>query len=318
MVLALGLIVVTTAPSSADDGGLDAAKRRANAAAQALNVAVSKASELSDQVADLEQRAAAAAAQLEAVEAAVRDLAVSRYIGAEQSTRMLASSDINRQVQADALYKIVTHGNEDAVDRYRALKADLDEANAALSAKLDAQKKAVAAARKQQAAVDAELRRLTALEAARAAAAARAKGGRLAAAPSGPIASGAWICPVQGPHAFGNDFGAPRPGGRRHQGNDILSPRGTPVVAPVSGVSSQRTNSLGGLTFWLVGDDGNSYYGAHLDSWSANTGRVAAGTVLGYVGNTGDAAGGPTHLHFEIHPHGGGAVNPYPTLLRYC
>ena len=100
-------------------------------------------------------------------------------------------------------------------------------------------------------------------------------------------------------------------------GNDILSPKGTPVVANVSGVVTQRNGAVSGLAYFLAGDDGNRYFGAHLDSFGAS-GRVSAGTQIGTVGNTGDAAGGPPHLHFEIHPGGSGYTNPYPTLKQYC
>jgi murein DD-endopeptidase MepM/ murein hydrolase activator NlpD len=131
------------------------------------------------------------------------------------------------------------------------------------------------------------------------------------------IASGGWVCPVQGPHSFTDDYGAARWGGGTHMGNDILAPRGTPVVANVSGTVTQRSGSVSGNAYFLYGDDGNRYFGAHLDSFGAS-GPVAAGTVIGTVGNTGDAAGGPTHLHFEIHPGGSGYTNPYPTLSRYC
>lgn len=71
---------------------------------------------------------------------------------------------------------------------------------------------------------------------------------------------------------------------------------------------------MSGLAYFLDGDDGSEYFGAHLDSFGA-AGRVAASAVIGTVGNSGDAAGGPTHLHFEIHPGGRGVVN---TLQRYC
>lgn len=132
------------------------------------------------------------------------------------------------------------------------------------------------------------------------------------------IGSGEWVCPVQGPRAFTNDWGQPRSGGRRHQGTDILSPRGTPIVANVSGTVSPHNSGLGGISYYLRGDDGNTYFGTHLDRLSGASGRVSAGTVIGFNGNSGNARGGPTHLHFEIHPGGGGPVNPYPTVARYC
>ena len=141
-------------------------------------------------------------------------------------------------------------------------------------------------------------------------------GGGDAAAATGSGGTG-FLCPVAGPRAFSNDWGQARSGGRRHQGTDMLSPRGTPVVASVSGTVEGHRSSLGGTSYTLKGDDGTTYYGTHLDSLSGVSGRVARGTVLGRVGNSGNARGGPTHLHFEIRP-GGAPVNPYPTLAAHC
>ncbi len=70
-------------------------------------------------------------------------------------------------------------------------------------------------------------------------------------------------------------------------------------------------NRLGGNALWLDGDDGNSYYYAHFDRYG-KIGAGEAGDIVGYVGDTGDARGTP-HLHFEVHPGRGPAVNPYPT-----
>jgi len=71
-----------------------------------------------------------------------------------------------------------------------------------------------------------------------------------------------------------------------------------------------RGNAVGGMSFHLSGDDGHYSYGTHLSAYGAS-GRVSAGTVIGYVGDTGNARGMP-HPHFEIHPNHAGAVDPYP------
>ena len=134
--------------------------------------------------------------------------------------------------------------------------------------------------------------------------------------PPPAVVSGSWICPVAGPTAFGDTWGAPRPGGRTHQGVDMMSPEGTPLVAVVSGTATMRTNTLGGNVISLAGSDGNGYYYAHLSAWEGDSRSVSAGEVIGYVGHTGNTTA--NHLHFEIHPGGGAAINPTPTVRQYC
>jgi peptidoglycan LD-endopeptidase LytH len=136
---------------------------------------------------------------------------------------------------------------------------------------------------------------------------------------AGNVGSDTWVFPVDGPNSFTDTWGAPRSGGRSHEGTDILCSRGTPIRAVVGGRVTQTSpydTGLGGITIWLSGDDGNSYYYAHMDSIASGIEegtRVAAGQVIGYAGDTGNARG-TVHLHFEIHPGGGGAINSYPTL----
>jgi murein DD-endopeptidase MepM/ murein hydrolase activator NlpD len=121
------------------------------------------------------------------------------------------------------------------------------------------------------------------------------------------------LCPVLGGSAYGDTWGAPRSGGRRHQGVDMLAPTGTPLQAVVGGTLAHKSNRLGGVTMSLVGDNGNRYYYAHLSAYEGEPGRVEMGQVIGYVGDTGNATGVP-HLHFEIRPGAGIPVNPYPSV----
>src|SRR5690606_32677998 len=123
-------------------------------------------------------------------------------------------------------------------------------------------------------------------------------------------------CPVPGAR-FGSHWGFPRSGGRYHEGTDLFAPRGTPVRAPAAGVVSYGTGRIGGKQFRLVAADGTVYLGSHMDGFGRE-GAVQAGDVIGDVGSTGNAAGGPPHLHFEVHPDGGVAMNPYPLLLAAC
>jgi murein DD-endopeptidase MepM/ murein hydrolase activator NlpD len=96
----------------------------------------------------------------------------------------------------------------------------------------------------------------------------------------------AMVCPVAGATGFADTWGAPRSGGRSHQGVDMMSPTGTPLVAVVSGSVLFKQNSLGGNAVWLDGNDGNRYYYAHLSSFEGSSRGVSQGEVIGYVGST--------------------------------
>ncbi len=123
-----------------------------------------------------------------------------------------------------------------------------------------------------------------------------------------------FVFPAGGPHSYSNSWGAARVG-HRHQGCDIMATKGSPAVACVSGVVRTSEGRRQGHAIWLRGDDGNSYFYAHLNGYAVGSGqRVSAGQLIGYVGNTGNASGGAAHIHFEVHPGGGGAINPYPIL----
>ncbi|HEX6220708.1 MAG TPA: M23 family metallopeptidase, partial [Acidimicrobiia bacterium] len=123
------------------------------------------------------------------------------------------------------------------------------------------------------------------------------------------------VCPVDGA-SFMNDWGFPRGGGTRyHEGNDLFVSRGAPVRAPVSGTLTQKTGAVGGLQFSLDGSDGIRYIGTHMDQFGKE-GKVNAGDIVGYVGNTGNAVGTRPHLHFGMY-HQGTPINPYPSLIAH-
>jgi peptidoglycan LD-endopeptidase LytH len=323
------------------------AQQRADAATARFSEAQSELGRLEAEIDRTANRNAETRARLDRLRDRLRENAVSAYVRAGSGTPSVFDEDINLQVRANAMAEIVSQTETDSLDDYRAALEDFEYAEAELDRLRGRQRELVAELEASRDAMYSELDHLRGLEAARqaeirrreeaerrrqeeirqreaaaaAAAAARSQprsggGGTTRSTPSAPIASGSWICPVQGPHSFVDTWGAPRSGGRRHRGVDMMARSGTPVVAPVSGNVSHRSNRIGGLSFHLNGDDGHYYYGTHLSAYG-QSGRVQAGTVIGYVGDTGNARGNP-HLHFEIHPNGGSAVNPTPTVRAAC
>jgi hypothetical protein len=125
--------------------------------------------------------------------------------------------------------------------------------------------------------------------------------------------------PVAGMADYADDWWEPRfgPPFHLHQGTDIFGARGTPVRAPYAGVVRFEDGGLGGKGAYVTQADGTFYYMAHLDSFAKNLSNgktVKQGDVVGYLGDSGNALGGSPHVHFEIHPKGGAAVNPKPIL----
>lgn len=132
---------------------------------------------------------------------------------------------------------------------------------------------------------------------------------------SGPLFQ---VCPVDRPRRYVDDFGDARYSGgyHPHEGIDVFAPYGTPIRAPFAGRAETSTNWAGGLQVYVYGRRG-FVFNSHL-SEVGKMGRVRAGDVIGYVGNSGNAWGASPHDHFEWHPGDGPAVNPYRLLNRAC
>jgi murein DD-endopeptidase MepM/ murein hydrolase activator NlpD len=126
------------------------------------------------------------------------------------------------------------------------------------------------------------------------------------------------VCPVDEPRFIHDDFGeivtveGVKP--HVHMGSDIEAPYWTPIRAPFDGYASSSSSPLGGYQVYVRGDRGY-VFNAHLIAYG-DLGWVSAGTIIGYVGATGDSTA--SHDHFEWHPWNGGAVDPYYLLSLVC
>ena len=131
-----------------------------------------------------------------------------------------------------------------------------------------------------------------------------------------------YSCPVSAPYTFIDSWGFARSGGRTHQGTDIMNAYGNKLHAVVDGrISRFSSSSLGGITLYLQGVDGDEYYYAHLSRYAAGIHPgtpVKAGELIAYNGSSGNAAASAPHLHFEYHPGGGAPVNPYSMVQALC
>ena len=253
----------------------------------------------------------------------IQDLVTSRALIDRAAERELASLDnldaVSRQAdrssaELDVRRADVAANEADAaviVEEIAALQTRqrdiLAQADANLTAAIDALKRE----RREKAAEDERIKRQ---QAERSASRPGAAGG------AAPQATPGFICPVQGGASFIDSWGFPRSGGRKHKGVDMFNTRGTPLLAVVDGRIKFSFNSLGGRSTHLYADNGVVYYYTHLDAHPNDISsgqRVSKGTVVGFLGNSGNARYTSPHLHFEIRP-GGKAVNPYPTVRAAC
>jgi hypothetical protein len=121
------------------------------------------------------------------------------------------------------------------------------------------------------------------------------------------------------PNNITRNFGDPRSGGRKHEGLDIMAPKGTPIASPTEAVvTSMGEGDSAGLYVYTANPGGESMAFMHLDSFAdIDEGDVLkVGEIIGYVGNTGNAISTPPHLHYELHDDDGDPIDPFPRLTK--
>jgi murein DD-endopeptidase MepM/ murein hydrolase activator NlpD len=324
-------------PLAEAEARVTAARRAANEAAAEYEEAQTKYWSLEEDIQHTKETVAATDADAQKIAAVAQERALEAYKGGGDSEvdALFESENVLDALRRNELLDRVNTDGNDAVDRLGAITEDLGVLQAELDNQLEDQqaivddlaqreeslRDALAAAERaeqqlrerlerERRAREAEARIQRARQAASSGSSGSSGGG------SRIVVTGPFTCPVPG-SSFGDSWGAPRSGGRRHQGVDMMAGYGTPIYAVVSGSMSFGTSGLGGNQIWLSGSDGNRYFYAHLQSYVGSAGAVSAGQQIGKVGDTGNARGTP-HLHFEIHPGGGSAVNPYPTVRAAC
>ncbi len=337
VVVTLALLALQSAPPLGADS-ISEKKEQARRVEQQLNSLQAELNRLTSELSQTQSRLAAVEAKIESNGAQLQraEAEYQRWQGI-LSDRVVAMYKEGNTTALDVLlecddfetfvnsYSYMTRiGNHDAeaiqatrdlLAEIRARRAELENAKAeyqAYSSSLQSQRSAVQSKLNEQkailAGIDAEVASLLST---RYGGGGGRSGGGGGGWNIGPV-NGLYF-PVAGPHSYVNDWGAPRSVGRTHKGCDIMADYGTPCVAITSGTVVQRRGGNAGLYIFLYGDNGHLYYYMHLQGFAAS-GRVSAGQVIGYVGDTGNARGCP-HLHFEWHPNGGAAVNPYPLLV---
>ena len=336
----VGALVPAT-PAAAEEiddlrTGVAAAQQAATEATQRYMDAVNRLEAIEVRIGDAERAIAANKETVARLSDLARDRAVTAYTRRGVDTGML---DLGRPLDrvrrekmleqanakdnaAIAQLDVATDALADQERELRTLREDARDSRDRLAVEQTALDGQLRAAQTALAAFEERLRREEAARQERERALLAAQQAANQKSASGKDYTGAYVstglaCPVPGA-SFIDSWGFPRATTGSHQGVDLMAPRGTPNRAVVSGDAQMMSGATSGMGVYLRGDDGNLYYYFHLESYEGAPRQVQQGEVVGRTGNTGDASGGATHTHFEIHPGGGPAVNPYPTVAAIC
>jgi peptidoglycan LD-endopeptidase LytH len=334
LALALALFLVPTHAVGAVDDPVARAEGRVAAAREAAFEATARYDEaqttyfeLTDEIARTREHLAESERDAAALTEIAKARALQAYKGEDFNLDVVMSgTNVMDAIRGNAMLERLNEKGNEAIDGLEAMTEELRAQEAALHDRLAEQAKVVADLDAKRGEVlrllddgeRAEGQLLSTLDE-------EDRGGEFTArltrargtgGDTGAPAGAGFQCPLPG-SSFSDSFGAARSGGRGHQGVDMMAGRGSPIHAVVSGTVSQSSSGLGGNQLSLAGSDGNTYFYAHLQSYVGGPGPVNAGDVIGKVGDTGNARGTP-HLHFEIHPNGGAAVDPYSTVRAHC
>ncbi len=343
MVVAALALAAAALPANADTASdLETAKQQADAARAELDAVAARWQDAQAQLAEAQDAADAATKRIGELEGAL--------VGAREELNTRAAEIFMAGASQPVVALITSSSLAEATDRLQYASA-LAQQDTDLAARVAVQSQelawqrdqlagaiaqrtaALASLQQQEAAIRAKVAEFEAraadLQQRLAAEQAASTPGTTGDAPSGgpgtgsppPVSGSGWLqtCPVNGPTSFTDSFGDPRPGGRTHEGIDMIAAFGTPVVAVHAGTVHRTSSSTGGYGTVIFHDGSADWtFYTHFSSYAGpgEGSHVSAGEAIGLVGSTGDTS--VNHLHFEYHPGGGAAIDPYSALLGVC
>lgn len=291
-------------------GGLAQVAAARAAAARRVEALTSEVASVEARLGMVDAEQQKRAGRLQLTRERVKRVAVARYVATPVAplNDVLEAGDFTEMARRVTMLGVVSRSDGGRIAEHEAAQREASAQLRDLVGGLDRARAALAASTSALRQADADL---------------SAKKAQLDGAEAGmKLVAGGFVFPVAGNPSFTDTFGAPRMFGTAfahlHEGTDIFAASGTPLLAAERGVLLRvGVAVLGGNKLWLVGQSGTRYFYAHLSAFApgvADGKVVESGEVVGYVGNTGNARTTPAHLHFEVHPGGGPAVNPYPLL----
>jgi murein DD-endopeptidase MepM/ murein hydrolase activator NlpD len=292
---------------------LEAARSQATELAAKISAAQTEQAHLEAEIAQASQEVPALQARAELLRLAVKERAVQLYVGHDQRIDAVLQTDsvVDGARAAHLTGSIAAH-DRDLAAELKTTAREIETREEQLRAQRAALQQTIDGLSPLQTLLQQRLAvASTAYDKVKLAVDYQRAGGAVS-----DLVTGASRCPVDGFVVFTDDFGEPRSEGHVHEGIDMPALTDTPVVAVVDGIMRHDDGGAGGHGAWLTGTDQVSYYYAHFSHYEGDDRLVAAGDVIGYVGMTGDATG--PHLHFEVHPGGGAAVDGFALLLSLC